>query len=342
MKRVWLANALGGLGVASGILAVRRRTRTPWLTVLTYHRVMAEQAVTDALDPEVVTPAAAFDRQLEILREHFSVVGLDEVLAHLRGVPLPASPLLITFDDGYRDNHDVALPLLRKHGLRAVFFVATSFVDERRVFWWDRVNHVLRTCTRDAVRLSYPRPQVLRLGPDAHARAAAIDTTLKIIKTEYDLDLPRFLEHLELAAGVGLDRDHERQLADAHVMTWEQVRALRRAGMDVQSHTHTHRVLETLSPNALVAELCDARAVLEQALGEPVRAMSYPVGRHTACSAALRDAMREAGYAIGFSNRGGVNLRGRLDPFDLRRIPLEGMTGDLHFASVLALPPLAY
>jgi peptidoglycan/xylan/chitin deacetylase (PgdA/CDA1 family) len=254
---------------------------------------------------------------------------------------------MVTFDDGYLDNHDVALPILLQHAVRATFFVATDYVERRRIYWWDRVNFVIKTSTRERLSLAYPEREVIALdGPDGpggkEVRRAAVRRVQRIIKDRFGLDLERFLEGLERAAGVVLSAEDERAMADATVMTWNHVAALRRAGMDVQSHSHTHRVLETLSAAALEHELRASRSALENALGERVRAISYPVGRSLGDSAPMRRAVREAGYELGFSNATGTNRRRVFDPLDVRRISLEANIGDRFFRSMLALPWLSY
>src|SRR5262245_28067679 len=167
MKRRLAAMVMSGLGISSALLGLRRLTRTPWLTVFTYHRVGPGPSV-DAVDANVVTVSAeTFDSQLDLIKKNFDVVTVEQVAAAVHdGPPLPPSPLLITFDDGYRDNHDVALPILLKHGLRATFFIATQFVDERRLFWWDRINYVLKASKRPAVEIRYPYRKTLNLGTE--------------------------------------------------------------------------------------------------------------------------------------------------------------------------------
>ena len=147
---------------------------------------------------------------------------------------------------------------------------------------------------------------------------------------------------MERAADVGLTREQERSLADALVMTWEQVRALREAGMDVQSHTSTHRVLQTLAPRQLLAELSESRATLEAVLGEPVRAIAYPVGKSLRAVPDIARAVREAGYELGFSNGTGVNWIHAFDALDAKRLSMDRSMPDAFFRAVLAFPFLAY
>lgn len=324
------------------LLMSLRRAVSPWITVLTYHRV-AEPSAAETTDEGVVdvTPEQ-LDRQLAFVRRWFRLVSLDDVLEHARGKKtLPRNPVLVTFDDGYRDNHDVALPLLLRHGVRATFFIATDYVERRRLFWWDRVAYLLKRSSRRRIALEYPERVELPL-LDSATRHAAIRGVQRIIKDRSGLDLGRLLDEVETASGVHLTEAVERQLADELVMTWAQVVALRRAGMDVQSHTCSHRVLQTLGPVELAHELRDSRKKLEDVLGEPVRAISYPVGKSLDAVPHVKRAVRDAGYELGFSNANGVNRVRAFDPLDARRISLDVAMSEPMFKAMLAIPWLAY
>jgi peptidoglycan/xylan/chitin deacetylase (PgdA/CDA1 family) len=280
-----------------------------------------------------------FDEQVGILRRYFSLIGVEDVLRYMSGRPLPPNPAIITFDDGYRGCHDLALPILLKHGVKAAFFVATNYVTERRVFWWDRIAYAVKKCERDAIELSYPTRTVLDL---RSPRNKVVPTLLALAKRHYDLDMQRFLDGLAEAAGVPWDDELERRHADELVMTWDHVRALRRAGMEIHSHTRTHRVLQTVPPGELAAELSGARRDLEEQLNEPIHALSYPVGRPIVQSPLIRAAVQAAGYRLGFSNGSGVCwLWGDLDPLDLARVSVDCHLPRSYFRALLALPSFA-
>src|SRR5258708_24693435 len=172
MDRIDLGTVVDTLGLARFVWAMRRIT-SPWITTLTYHRV-ARPADAAMLDDDVVDVAPAqLDRQLAFITQWFSPIGIGDLCAFARGArQLPRNPLLVTFDDGYRDNHDVALPILAKHGVRATFFVATDYVDRRRIYWWDRVNLVIKRSRRERLELSYPFEQELPIGGPQERRPA--------------------------------------------------------------------------------------------------------------------------------------------------------------------------
>jgi peptidoglycan/xylan/chitin deacetylase (PgdA/CDA1 family) len=340
LDRTTFAAALDGMRVPHLAMALRRAA-SPWITVLTYHRVADPVAAAEFDEGVVDVTPQELDRQLAFVRRWFRVVALDDVLAHARGGKrLPRNPVLVTFDDGYRDNHDVALPILRRHGVRATFFVATDYVTQRRLFWWDRVAFLLKRSTRRRIALEYPERVELPLH-DAASTRASVRRVQRLIKDRPGLELGRLLDEVEAASGVALSSALERQMADELVLTWSHVIALRRAGMDVQSHTCSHRVLQTLGPLELARELRESRRVLEDALGETVRAVSYPVGKSLEGVPHVKRAVQDAGYELGFSNANGVNRVSAFDPLDARRISLDIETSGPMFRTMLAIPWLA-
>lgn len=332
MKRVitrgafLLADALDRLRVPQVLVAARRHPiwKGTGLTVAVYHRV-ADLAQIDDLDPEMVdaTPDA-FEEQMAYLRKNFHPVGIDEVLvAHREQRPLPPNSVMVTFDDGYRDNHQVALPILQRHGIRALFFITTAYLADRRLFWWERVNHHIQKSTARELRIDYPAPEVLDLSTAA-AKARAKRRLNRIIKDHYALDLERFLDGLTRACGVQWSDEESRRLGDRALMTWDDVRALRAAGMGIGSHTANHRVLQTLPPADLAGELSGSRGVLEQQLGEPVTTIAYPVGKSIVDVPPVHKALADAGYELGFTALPGTNrLLPPQDRFDLRRVMVD-------------------
>jgi peptidoglycan/xylan/chitin deacetylase (PgdA/CDA1 family) len=134
----------------------------------------------------------------------------------------------------------------------------------------------------------------------------------------------------------------ERGFADRLLLTWDHARELRRAGMDVQSHTRTHRVLQTLRPDELADELAGSRADLQRELGEPTRAVAYPVGNPILSTSPIRAALEKAGYELGFSNATGSNvLNGQVDRFNICRQTVGLNLSEDYLLAILMMPSLA-
>ena len=338
-----MASVFDGMGLSRILLAARARSLFPWrwLTVLTYHRV--GDALAPGFDPDVLDASpAVFAEQVALLQRYFTLVDTRDLDAWRAGGRLPPNPAMITFDDGYRDNHDVVMPILRKHEAKAVFFVATSYINERRVFWWELVNHALTAARKDQIGLRYPHDVVLPLGSEAQRRAA-IKTLLALLKREAGVDMDRFLAELYALCGLPFSRAHEARMADAMLMTWDQIRALAAAGFDVQSHSYAHRVLHTLSPEEVRTDLTRARLDLEGALDRPISSVAYPTGRPLGASPDLRQAVLDAGYRYGFTVERLIRLGRRShDWLGIPRMMIDQAVTASFYRSTLAMPLLAY
>ncbi len=280
---MFASSVLERMGVFELALAARRRGWGPsGLTVMLFHRIVDPGEIGE-LDPGSIdaTPAE-FEAHLAYLQRNFHPVSIDEVLvAHRGGKALPPHSVLVTFDDGYRDNYDYAFPILQRYGIPGLFFVTTGLVTDRSLFWWERVLMMVHRSRVDRLRLTYPGPEELPLTTAAE-KGAAVDRLNRIIKDTPQMDLPRFLDGVASAAGVDWDPAEEKALGDRALMTWDQVKAMRAGGMGIGSHTCSHRVLQTLAPDTLRTELTASRAELERRLGEPVTTIAYPVGRSIA------------------------------------------------------------
>lgn len=335
-----LRERLVALARRTGALASFRwlRPHLPlrWLTILTYHRVGEVPHGFD-FDPEVLDASPAqFERQMAALRELCSPIGLGHLRDYYAGAELPPNPVLVTFDDGYRDNFETALPILRRWEVPAVFFIAVGYISQRRVFWWDRIRYLIRQARTTRLRLRYPQPLEFSLPED---RERALRVLLRTVKTHYRLDLKALLDDLTRAAGVEWDDELERRLADAHLMDWDHVRRLKTEGMEVQSHTVTHRPLHTLSASDLAHELRDSRRELEERIGAPVDALAAPVGYPLDRFGPFAESIGAAGYALGFSNGTGAAALGHAHPLQLPRVAVERDWSLARFRAELVAPP---
>ncbi len=238
------------------------------LSILIFHRVLQER---DPLFPGEVT-AAEFDAICRWLKEWFDVLPLAEAVHRLRDRNLPRRSLSITFDDGYADNHELAMPVLRKHGLTATFFVATQFLDGGRM-WNDTVIESIRRTRRREITLagsaagSVGNLRCETLEDRQTAIARLIGATKYLPQAERDA----WVRAVELAC--------EAELPDDLMMTSEMVRSLRRGGQDIGAHTSSHPILARLEPSAIEAEIRLGRDRLEEITDARVPLFAYPNGK---------------------------------------------------------------
>jgi len=235
------------------------------LLILTYHRVL------DAPDPMLDggVDTAGFDWQLRVLAANFNVLRLDEAMARLAAASLPPRAVALTFDDGYADNYLNALPILRRHGLSASFFIATAFLNGGRM-WNDTLIESLR-------RAAGPRLSLPAIGLDAldiSTPQARLATCARVIGHLKHRPLHERQEAVEqVANSIG------QPLPDDLMMTDAQVRGLRDAGMHIGAHTASHPVLAAVDAATARREIAEGRDYLRGLLQDPVDVFAYPNGR---------------------------------------------------------------
>jgi peptidoglycan/xylan/chitin deacetylase (PgdA/CDA1 family) len=311
-KRAFLARRLRDFGV---LALLERLARRPGLLVLTYHRI-GDPARQPYYAPVASASAEALAVELRALARTHRVLSLGECLALADDGFRTSRPVaLVTFDDGYRDNFEVALPVLQSVGVPATFFLPTDFFEAPRLPWWDHVAYVLNTTTAPTLRLDLPEPMTIDLSRTP--RPEAISQVVAAYLARGVRDEPAFRAHLEDRAGVAVD---ESSLGRGLFMTWDQARALLGAGMTVGAHGHTHRALGRLTADEQRAELSESRSILERALGRPVDALAYPYGWPGTYDATTKRLAHEAGYRLAFSSVEGVNRPGLTDRLDVLRL----------------------
>jgi peptidoglycan/xylan/chitin deacetylase (PgdA/CDA1 family) len=275
------------------------------LSILIYHRVLPRK---DPLFPGEVD-AAEFSAQLGLLRSRFNVLPLLEAVRRAKDGTLPPRAAAITFDDGYADNAEVALPVLQQHGLHATFFVATGFLNGG-CMWNDRVYELVRHApqgTLDATSLglgSHPLNTVAE-------RQRAIPALIRQLKYLPIDERQHQVDRLVDLAGV--------VLPDDLMMTTSQVRKLHAAGMAIGAHTVNHPILARLDDSAARKEIAQGKLMLEDMVGASVSLFAYPNGKPGEDYDARHVAMtRELRFEGAVSTSWGAS-RGRLDPFQLPR-----------------------
>jgi peptidoglycan/xylan/chitin deacetylase (PgdA/CDA1 family) len=252
--------------VSRSIVGALDLVSAPRLSILIFHRVVAES---DALFPEEMH-ASRFDRLVARLASSFRVMTLGEAHARWRRQQLPDRALAITFDDGYADNIEVALPILRRHGLSATFFVSTGYLDGGRM-WNDTVIESIRACRFPSLDASPLGLGLLPLRDDA-TRRAAIDRLLAKIKYRDLAGRADALGWLRSACG-------DPTLPDNLMMRSDQVRSLHEQGMEIGGHTVRHPILTELPDDEARDEIVDGREHLQALTGAPIEVFAYPNGR---------------------------------------------------------------
>jgi peptidoglycan/xylan/chitin deacetylase (PgdA/CDA1 family) len=310
-KRQLFARVFRTSGAAA---LLRRSSGANRLTVLAYHRIIDPYEPTfDAFEPNVSATPAMFQKQMAFVAQHYTVISLQQLQVYVtQGVPLPRYPLLITFDDGYLDNYQNALPILKHFGFPAVIFLMTHRMAHTTVpAWWDEAAYYLRHTSLTKLRL--PFLGEVELNGTADQRIALRKSFVQALKSAQPDQRQAILDQLpEL-----LDVPPHPQNQPIFV-SWEQVNKLVAAGIACQAHTVNHPILTEISLDAVREEVQQSREMIEAHTSQNVYAFAYPNGQPQDYNREIMDILAEVGYQLAFTlSPGNLSLN------QVRHTPLE-------------------
>lgn len=285
------------------------------LAVVCYHRVDEPQR-TDLYPDTVSARPEVFEAHLDAIEDQHTPVALSDVVDSVRSAkPLPPRAALITFDDGYRDNYEVAYPILKRRGIPAVIFLASDHISSTKPFWWDLASFLLHHTERTEATIPLLGE---RLVPGPGRRRALLDEWLGVAKTVPEKVKLAALEEMESGLGVSPRPD---DFADVH-LTWDQVREMGSNGMAFGGHTCTHPILTRVDSDQARSEIFGSVTRIREETGDPVSSFAYPNGLQEDFDDDIEQITQEAGLDISFSLIPGPSRLGevRKRPFAVRRI----------------------
>ena len=264
----------------------------------------------------------AFRQQVAQLASRFEIASIESALDFLTGEYRPRRDLcLLTFDDGLREHYTDVLPFLHEKRIRAVFFLITGCVEERKMAAV-HMNHMLMAALGFQEYADAFGRKALALSPDAFL-------TLNIEPDKatqtYPWDPPE-VANFKYFFHFGMDsdlRDHavrelfserignEQAFADQLYITWDQAREMQRSGMAIGGHTHRHKPLANMPPREIDADLETCYKLLRQKLTpQAVWSFSYPYGKKDSFHLRAVRKVQQLGYRCAFSTETADNRRG--------------------------------
>ena len=293
-----ITGCLKSAGWASGALAGYHRLRNKnALTVAAFHRVLDPgDPQWDGADPLWTVSQTFFAQCLDFFVKNYRVVSLADVLAAREGTrPLPPWPLLITFDDGWADTRNYALPELQQRGLPAALFAVTGAIGDRKGFWQERVLAAFKT---EQIAPSVAAELWRRLLPDqTKPERYTLPAIRRIVAALAELSTPEKEEILHRLPPISpgdpakiLDNAGLRELADS--------------GVAIGTHGVSHEPLTNIDDPE--AELRDSWQDLQRRLGKETGAptLSFPHGQYGQRELELA---RGLGYRLMFTSDRGLN-----------------------------------
>ncbi len=320
------------LSSATGVLNSRWKSLPPGLYVFNYHRI--GDANLTKFDPNVFSSDVRhFEAQVNLIASRFRVINAEELIKVInQGNAFNEPVAMITFDDGYADNYLNAFPVLKKRNVSAIFFLPTNFIGTDAIPWWDEVAWLVRNTGEEKIVLPGTAEQVII---DTDNVAQTIRTVLRYFKDHTNMPLEEKLAHLRDSCGCQLSSNDSAEL----FMSWQQAKTMLAEGMDIGSHTQSHRILSHLDKDSQRDELGKSREILMGQTGFNISTLAYPVGGLNSYTKDTIEIARQCGYQAAFNFVRKRNLNPSDNPYDLGRIPVDGQADpiDIKYSAAFTL-----
>ncbi len=307
--------------LASGILRLAGRLQGKGAAILMYHSVLEDPArVSDSLGG-MIHPRAVFEGQMELIAREFNPLTLDQVAQFVRAEQdIPERSVVVTFDDGYVDNYEMAMPILDRMGVPATFYVTVDCVENRRLPWPSRLRFSFRkTVTQN---WNDETGKLWTLGSPQERELAYLAVCDRVAVLA-GADLERRLAQIESELDARLPDD-----AGQLMMTWDQVQALASHGHLVGSHTMTHPNMAHVRRQEARREFVDSKHRMEAHINTEITHFSYPCPALSPnWTEQTAEESRRAGYKTAVTTSPGLARKGD-NPLALKRVrPTKSVDG---------------
>jgi len=268
-------------------------------TCLMYHCIAEEELSCTGFSPNagLIVSAERFETHMQYISENFPCLSLPAAIKLLREGRLLPQSVIVTFDDGYKGNLTLALPIMEKYKVPATVYVSTGFLDRTSTMWWAEHEHVLRGLN------------LLELNWRGRQYAWQIVTPQQ--KWETFLELNALFKSLNLHEQEELmdvlrERRGEPYSYDQLMLSWDELQQLNKSPLiTIGAHTTTHPILRLCSQERLRTEMEESRRILQERLGEDVPHLAYPFGTCGEAGSREFETARECGFASAVTTRCG-------------------------------------
>lgn len=302
--------------------------------ILTYHGVLSGGS--ENYVNRNCVDAAMFEEQMRWLSQHYHVLSLSEILDGLQGSKkLPEYAAAVTFDDGFHNNFSVAFPILLRHNIPAAIFLTTDFIGSKnKRLWTERVDSIIQSATTRRLSLQMNGNLATFEVASPEMKIQASDNIRAYLKTLNPAERERKI--LALERQIEFERDFIEEADERYAfLTWDEVRLMAEAGIEFGSHTASHAILSTLSPDHLEEELSSSKKLIEAELGKPCTLFSYPNGTTKDFTKRDQMALARLGFRAAVSQIIGFNTPGE-NLYALKRINIVRFPSFAYFRAKIS------
>jgi glycosyltransferase involved in cell wall biosynthesis/peptidoglycan/xylan/chitin deacetylase (PgdA/CDA1 family) len=280
------------------------------IKILAYHRVNNDKFNPLGMSINV----ANFEKHMRLISRDYNPVSLENAIELLTNKQkIPKNCIVVTFDDGYKDNYIHAFPIIKKYNIPATIFLSVEAINKQNLLWYDAIVNAFQVTTKDSVNL-----QDLGLGKYDLSLAAdkitAINAAVsfgKYIRTNYR---EVFIKELLMKLDAKLKTNDK----FSFMLDWGDIKLMQKNGISFGSHGMTHSILTTLSNEEVEYEIRESKEIMQKEIGTEINLFSYPNGGERDFNSNIERVLRENNYLSACSLIKGTN-KNNTPLFSLRR-----------------------
>jgi peptidoglycan/xylan/chitin deacetylase (PgdA/CDA1 family) len=270
------------------------------LTIIMYHGIIRSPLL---VDDWCFVDENSFRAQIAYLKKHFEIIALSEAVERMRNGGIKRPTAVITFDDGYQNNFDVAFPILGREGIPATIFLTTGLINTNDTVWYCRLNVALSQTRRHFIEWNGFRFGLSTSDQKAKA-SAAIQESLKNLEQS---QLMTTIRNIILELDENPDRSIEMG-SPFRMLEKNAIAEMLASGLiEFGAHTHRHAILTRLSDGERYSEIRQSINTVYKLTGRPCKYFAYPNGRVEDYNIETIRDLETCGIQIGVTTISGPN-----------------------------------
>lgn len=305
---------IAGLYYCRSMQKLKRMARAHSV-ILMYHGVTVKPPHTNDIEAKNVY-ITDFEEQIRLLQSSYNVISLTQLVTLLLENKIRGNEVVITFDDGYKNNYENAFPILQKYNVPAIVFLATDYIANDKWLWVDKIEWII------------DKTSTLKLSIDTLKKEYAIDSpqqkkqALATIKATLKAGHPNLSNQVikELHDKTGLPEIPP--FGDFAYLSWHEIAEMSKAGIEFGAHTKSHPILSKIPIEDARDEILSSKQIIEKMINKPIEHFCYPNGKIADINDAIK-AFCQTHFLSSVSTERGYISRSSFDLFALKRVGIS-------------------
>lgn len=286
-----------------------------------YHGVDNRQMDFILDDPYMVVSTKKFEEQIKYLSKSYNIISMQEMAAYIKKkIPFPPNSVVISFDDGLKNNFINAFPILRKYNAKATIFIITGYIDTFKINWSNKFYYFMNKIGLGELVEEFERKfSVYSNLIDKDSSYKEIMENINYI-FKYKVDSSareNFMNNLYHKFDMKINKEEIKKL----FLSWEEVKKMADAGISFGSHTSTHPVLSVLDYKEAEEEIAVSKKDIEAKLNKNIDLFAYPYGNDCSFNVDTKKILARYNFICAVSTIEGFNNLNS-DLYELKRISI--------------------